>query len=229
MWNRIINPINGKYVSVNDNLGKKILKNYIYHLTGGTDTATAATVNDSEYSEDPDHETIYELKEIQDAMKEDASKKIKLKTTMDPEQKKRKLEASREACVENEHCENGAFCEKHNCYKGGSQNIDIVEKDTPDPPPPTDEEDTPPTDEKDTTQTVNAILDHSCKVENVRIALEIKCGDKCLVNITPDSVPDDFRPIVENIQNILSGENGDGKSYFDELVQESVGCPVTVV
>ena len=35
MWNKITNPETGRKVSINGAIGKKILKNYIYQLSGG--------------------------------------------------------------------------------------------------------------------------------------------------------------------------------------------------
>ena len=88
MWNRIINPINGKYVSVNDNLGKKILKNYIYHLTGGSDAVDNNIVP-------PTNGSSYTVDEIKTALGSGGTQRIKPKSTgkISAEEKRKKLEA----------------------------------------------------------------------------------------------------------------------------------------
>lgn len=53
MYSRIINPSNQKSVRVNSVLGKRILRNYINMLVGGSDTDTPVEEDDGdEYGED---------------------------------------------------------------------------------------------------------------------------------------------------------------------------------
>ena len=112
MWNKIINPINGKYVSVNDNLGKKILKNYIYHLTGGADAPA--------YGE----REVYDLDRIKNLEKDETIEPLMEETEEQREINRQKAQA----CVQDDdHCDDNALCVNESCVVPAKQTIKILQ------------------------------------------------------------------------------------------------------
>jgi hypothetical protein len=54
MYSNIVNPKTGRRVSVKSRLGKKILRQYLFILSGGAALATTPAVGDTEYKKDQD-------------------------------------------------------------------------------------------------------------------------------------------------------------------------------